>query len=180
MVSEKLARRYANAVFSAAGDFNAIDRVGDDLSAIAEAIAGDPKSREFFLSPIVPRPDKERALLAAFDGKVHDVALHTALLLIRKRREAVMAMLPSEYHKLQMAARGSEPLVVTSARRLSDAELNELVGRLERLYSRRFEVRQVVDSGVIGGVRISMGDRRIDGTISGQLDALARTLFATN
>jgi F-type H+-transporting ATPase subunit delta len=111
---------------------------------------------------------------------VHDVALHTALLLIRKRREAVMAMLPSEYHKLQMAARGSEPLVVTSARRLSDAELNELVGRLERLYSRRFEVRQVVDSGVIGGVRISMGDRRIDGTISGQLDALARTLFATN
>jgi F-type H+-transporting ATPase subunit delta len=54
------------------------------------------------------------------------------------------------------------------------------VNRLQSIYGKKFEVRQVVDPNLIGGVRITMGDRRIDGTISGQLDALARTLFSPN
>jgi len=180
MVSEKLARRYANAVFSAAGDTGAVDRVGADLAAIAAAIDGDPLMRDFFLSPVISRADKERALLAGFDGKVHDVALHTLLLLVRKRRERVLSALVPEYLKLQMAARGTDALTITAARRLSDDELRALVARLEHLYGKKFDVAQVVDPALIGGVRVTMGDRRIDGTISGQLDALARTLFSPN
>ena len=38
MVNETLARRYATAIFSAAGDTNAVDRVGADLSAIAARV----------------------------------------------------------------------------------------------------------------------------------------------
>lgn len=51
MVSEKLGRRYASAVFSAAGDTNAVDRVGSDLSAIAAAFDSDPLMRDFFSRP---------------------------------------------------------------------------------------------------------------------------------
>jgi F-type H+-transporting ATPase subunit delta len=180
MVSEKLGRRYASAVFSAAGDANAVDRVGSDLSAIAAAFDADPLMRDFFLSPVIPRSDKERALLGAFQGKIDEVALHSLILLVRKRREPVLSVLVSEYRKLQMASRGTEPLTITAARKLDDAELSSLVDRLQTIYGKKFEVRQVVDPNLIGGVRITMGDRRIDGTISGQLDALARTLFSPN
>jgi F-type H+-transporting ATPase subunit delta len=180
VVNEKLARRYANAVFTAAGDHQAVDRVGDDLATISSAIQDDPLAREFFISPVINRAEKERALLAAFDGKVHDVALHTLLLLVRKRREPVLGVLAAEYRKLQLAQRGSNALTVTAARRLSDQELGSLVERLERVYQKKFDVTQLVDPELIGGVRVVMGDRRLDGTISGQLDALARTLFAPN
>ena len=47
---------------------------------------------------------------------------------------------------------------------------------LERSYGKKFEVTEVVDPSVIGGLRIMMGDRRIDATISGRLDALTREL----
>ena len=40
----------------------------------------------------------------------------------------------------------------------------------------RFDVTQNVDPELIGGVRITMGDKRIDGTIAGRLDDLARML----
>ena len=180
MVSEKLGRRYASAVFSAAGDHDAIDRVGGDLASIAAAMDSDPLMRDFFLSPVISRDAKERALMAALQGKVHDVALHSLILLVRKRREAVLSVLVPEYRKLQMASRGTDPLTVTSAGKLSDAELGSLVNRLQSIYGKKFEVHQVVDPNVIGGVRITMGDRRIDGTVSGQLDALARTLFSPN
>jgi F-type H+-transporting ATPase subunit delta len=55
-----------------------------------------------------------------------------------------------------------------------------MVSRLERLYGKSFDATLTVDPSLIGGVRITMGDRRIDGSIDGRLEDLARTLFAKN
>lgn len=178
MVSEKLARRYATAAFSLAHDGGAVDRVGDDLATIAAAIASDAQTREFFLSPVVDRAQKENVLLEAFGGRTHDVALHLVLLLVRKHREPILGTLLEEYRKLQQRATGAEPLTIAAARRIDDRAFAALVDRLQRIYGKRFDATQTVDASLIGGIRILMGDRLIDGTIAGQLNALARTLFA--
>jgi F-type H+-transporting ATPase subunit delta len=180
MANEKLARRYATAVFSLARESGVVDRIGEDLATIASVLGSNVLTNEFFIAPIVERQEKERVLLAAFEGRVHEIALHALLLLVRKRREALLGALVVEYRKLQLVARGEEPLTVTSARELPRDELRAIVERLERLYEKKFEVTQVVDPNLIGGVRILMGDRRVDGTVAGRLEALARTLFATN
>jgi F-type H+-transporting ATPase subunit delta len=179
MANEKLARRYATAVFALATEQGAVDRIGDDLDAMVSAL-GSGMAHDFFVAPIVDRREKERVLLETFGPRVHEVSLHTLLLLVRKRREAILDAVMAEYRKLQLAARGEEALIVTSARELSHDELEALVSRLERLYARKFDATQVVDRDAIGGVRILMGDRRIDGTVAGRLEALSRTLFATS
>ncbi len=178
MANETLARRYALAVFQLAQAAQRIEQVGNDLSAIGRAIAEDPVTHEFFVSPIVNRGDKERALVNSFNGRVSEIALHTALLLVRKRREAILDDVITEYRKLELASRGMEPLTVISARELPESELRSLVDRLERVYSKKFEVSVRRDPSLIGGVRVVMGDRRIDGTVAGRLEELSRTLFA--
>jgi F-type H+-transporting ATPase subunit delta len=180
MANEKLARRYTTAVFSLANEAAAVDTIGNDLATAASAIGADPALAAFFAAPIVPRPEKERALIGAFSGRLHDVALHSLLLLVRKRRETLLQAMVEEYRKLQLAQRGEEPLTVTSARELPRRELDALVARLERLHDKKFQVTQVVDPALIGGVRVLMGDRRLDGSVAGRLDALSRTLFANN
>lgn len=180
MANETLARRYATAVFSLATDAGVAGRVGDDLATIQHSIDSDATAKTFFVAPIFDRKDKERVLLATFEGKVHDVALHTLLLLVRKRRETLLPALVEEYRKLEQQARGAEPLTVTSARELPESELRSLVDRLERVYGKKFDAEVRVDPSLIGGVRITMGDRRIDGTVAGRLEELSRTLFAHN
>ncbi len=175
MPNETLARRYATAVFSLAKEANAIDAVGRDLRTIADTIAGDDDIRRFYEAPIIDRKEKERIVRDSF-SRIGEVALHTVLLLVRKRRETLLGSLVVEYERLALAESGREPLVVTSAHELAPEELDRLVTRLSKLYQKRFEVRQVVDADLIGGVRITMGDRRIDGTVAGALDELARTL----
>jgi F-type H+-transporting ATPase subunit delta len=178
VANETLARRYAAAIFSLAQAGNALDQVGSDLESVASSIERDPLAREFFVAPVIQRDVKERVINASFGGRISEVALHSVLLLVRKRREALLPTIVSEYRKMQLQARGEEPLTVTTALQLDFNELRGLVERLERLYGKKFEVKQVVDPKLIGGVRILMGDRRVDGTVSGRLENLARTLFA--
>lgn len=180
MANETLARRYAAAVFQLAGDRREVEAVGRDLHTLGDAVYDDAATKEFFLSPVIDRKEKERVLTEAFAGKAHDVALNTLLLLVRKRREALLGEIVRQYDALEMQARGAEPLTVTSAKQLSGEELRAMVSRLETMYGKKFDVTQNVDPNLIGGVRIMMGDRRIDGSIEGRLAELSRTLFAKN
>ncbi len=180
MANQKLARRYATAIFQLAAEQKAVDQVGSELRILSEAIEDNKSALNFFLSPVVEREQKERTLVAAFEGKAHPIALHAMLLLVRKRRERLLREIVREYEALEIAARGLEPLTVTSAKPLAAAELSRLVAQLEKIYGKKFEVTQRVQPDLIGGLRILMGDRRVDGSVEGRFQELARTLFARN
>lgn len=176
MVNRTLARRYAIAIASLASESDAADAVGNDLTLLTRSIGTDGQIHDFFVAPVIPRPQKELVLQQVFDGKIHPIALHALLLLVRKRREPLLAAIADEYAALARAAKGKQRLTLTSARALDRGEYAKLVDRLERLYDTKFEVTEVIDPNLIGGVRLMMGDRRIDASISGRLDALARDL----
>ncbi len=175
MANETVERRYATAVFALAQEASAVDAVGRDLRTVADTIQNDDEIRRFYEAPVIKREEKEKIIGDAF-GRLHEIALHTLLLLIKKRREMLLLGIVREYETLALAASGRESLLITTSHELSPTELQALVERLSRLYRKEFDVRQQIDPGLIGGVRITMGDRRIDGSVAGALDELARTL----
>lgn len=176
MVNRTLARRYAVAVAMLAREQDAVDRIGADLNALGAAMGSLGLVRDFFESPVIDRPAKERVLSEVFEGKIHPIALHTLLLLVRKRRENLLGAIVAEYLALLREARGVERLTLETARTLDPAEHDRLIARLEAHYGKKFEVTEIVDPRLIGGVRMMLGDRRIDASVSGRLDALARDL----
>ena len=179
MANETVARRYADAVFQLATERGSVDRTGSDLRTIADALYDDA-AKGFYLSPVVERGTKEQVISNSFAGKADEVALHTVLLLVRKRRESLLHEIVAQYAALQQQARGAETLHITSAQPLGPEQLNNLVARMEATYGKKFDVEQKVDPELIGGVRVTMGDRRIDGSVAGRLEELTRALFASN
>ena len=175
MPNETLARRYATAVFQLAQEAGKIPGVQHDLHTFVEALAADETVRKFYRSPVVDRKEKETIVGQAF-AKLDPIALHTVLLLIRKRRENLVEEIVRQYDVLEREGRGARELRIASARELSKAEVDAIVQRLAAAYRTSFDVVQSVDPSLIGGVRITMGDKRADGTIAGRLDDIARIL----
>jgi F-type H+-transporting ATPase subunit delta len=175
MPNETLARRYATAIFQLASEAGEIAGIGRDLHTFIAALAADADVNRFFRSPVVDRAEKSAVIAQAFD-KLNEVALHAILLLIRKRRETLAPEIVAQFDVLERQARGAQTLNVTSARPLAKADLDALVAKLTTAFKTPFDVTQNVDPELIGGVRITMGDKRIDGTIAGRLDDLARML----
>lgn len=180
MANETVARRYADAIYQLASEAKAVEPVRSDLHKLCDAIYADATTKSFFLSPVVDRKEKERIFGQAFRGKSHDLALHAALLLIRKRREALLTEIVKQFDILEVRGRGSEPLTITTAQPIPPEQVRAMVARLEKIYAKRFDVEQKVDARLIGGMRIMMGDRRIDGSVAGRLEELTRTLYAQN
>jgi F-type H+-transporting ATPase subunit delta len=175
VANETLARRYATAIFSLAKDADVIARIGGELHAVKEIFDGDEAVRRFFRSPVVDRKDKA-AIVERSMGNLHEITLNTMLLLVRKRRERIFDDIVVQYDLLEERSRGASPLRIESARALDPSELRSLVDQLARRFNTTFDVTETVNPQLIGGVRITLGDRQIDGTVAGRLDDLARML----
>ncbi len=67
---------------------------------------------------------------------------------------------------------GQSVAVVRTAVALGDAQLQRLEAALNSRYGRRLSISQVIDPTLIGGVRISVGDDVIDGSVATRLNDL--------
>jgi F-type H+-transporting ATPase subunit delta len=59
---------------------------------------------------------------------------------------------------------------------LTEDERSRLATALERMYGRAVHLNLVVDPSVVGGVRVSIGDEVIDGTVESRLSDARRRL----
>jgi F-type H+-transporting ATPase subunit delta len=65
---------------------------------------------------------------------------------------------------------------IHSAFAIDDAQVNELVKKLESKYQRKIRAEISVDPRLIGGVKIVVGDKVFDATVRGKLDAMSAAL----
>ena len=65
---------------------------------------------------------------------------------------------------------------MVSALPVEDAQLKSLVSALEQKYGRRITAKVELDPKLIGGLKILVGDKVIDATVRGKLDAMAAAL----
>jgi F-type H+-transporting ATPase subunit delta len=59
---------------------------------------------------------------------------------------------------------------------MDESQVKPLTAVLERKYGRKVNAQVEVDPELIGGVRIVVGDKVIDATVRGRLDAMAVAL----
>jgi F-type H+-transporting ATPase subunit delta len=179
-VSHAAARVYAKALIDIGLEEGSVGQIYDDLHAVYDALNGiDADLRTFFNLPQFRRDEKRRILSLAFEGKIGRPVLGLLHVLVEKRREPLLDNVVEEFdqyvdqHEERVQAR------VVTARKLDTELLAALQAALEQRTRKEVILTETVDPEVIGGLRVNIGDRVLDGTVRRSLQDLRRSFAAT-
>lgn len=168
------AKRYAEALAQMARDANSWDQWDQDLSGLARLIE-DPGFKAVLESPKVALARKE-ALIAEALPNANPLTRNLAQLLILRRRIDAVSDILTEFRRMYDVHRGIEHARVTTAVPLEQREREALLHQLANMTGKRVDVETEVDPGILGGVVVRIGDKLIDGSTRGRLEALRRRL----
>ena len=182
-----IARPYAQAVFEIAradnqlGDWSSfltmaaeialspdlvrlLDAPGADGQAIAGAIADICSEK---LNGISVLKDGPRSVGAGF-----------LKVLAENQRLGVLPEILARYEVLKADAERSLDVTLTSASAVSDEQQKRIIESLNKRFGRQVRLTVQLDPTLIGGARLQVGDRVIDGSVRTGLEKLATALSA--
>jgi len=172
-----IARPYAEAAFRLA---DAQGKLADWSAALANlsAVAADARVRAAVGDPNFPAAKVAGLFLAVLSGKLTGENENFVRVLAENGRLDVLAEIRSQYEVLKNEREGVVEAEVYTAFEMEPAQVADLVARLEKKTGRKVKARVSVDKSLIGGVKIVIGDKVIDGSARAQLGALENALKA--
>lgn len=175
-----LSRVYAASLFELAeadGGLPNCETTGLELSEIARAGETDATFREFLRSPVVSTADKEAALRRIFgDGRVSDLLLRFLLVLNKKERLGEISGIAEAYTQILWERTGRVEVEVFSAAPLDESLAEVVRQRIGEALGKEAVLRNTVDRGLIGGLKLRVGDRMIDASVATRLNRIRESL----
>lgn len=167
-----VARVYAEALFSLAEERGEADAVLAELEGLAGLIESDPELAAFFSSPLVDEEARRAVLDKGLGDRASELVVDTLQVMNGKGRLGLLAALAVSYLAVLDERRGRVDVGVLTAVELSPARRGELVATLTRATGREVRLAETVDPEALGGMVISVGDRKIDYSLATDLRQL--------
>ncbi len=171
-------REYAEALFELAAPENQLEETSAGLETVVSAMMQTPEYRALLASPAISKEERLNALDAAFRGKIPDVLLGVLRMMVARGHVAALNRMAEDYNELSRQYRGESVAIVTSAVPLKEAEMVVLRDKLVKKLGRRVTLSCHVDPSLIGGVRVEVDGRVIDGSIRNKLDEIKEVMNA--
>jgi F-type H+-transporting ATPase subunit delta len=174
-----VAKRYAKALFEVAKEKNLISQVEEELKSVVNAIKEHADLQKFLNHPNIGASTKTDLLKQIFEGKVSEPVWNTLQIIIDKGREGILNALVNDYVKIANEALGQANATVYTAVALNEAQLAEIAAQFSKLTGKTLRLDTVTESKLLGGIQVRIGDRLYDGSLSGKLDRLSKSLNQT-
>lgn len=171
-----IARPYAEAAFKLAREQGAMPAWNDALTRLA-AVAQVPEARALMSDPKLSVAQLSN-VFADSSGVLTTEQRNFVSMLAQNDRLSVLPEIASMFGKLQSSQDGVIDAHVESAYPLSDVQLADIVQTLEAKYGKKVKASSSVNTNLIGGVAIKIGDEVMDTSVRGKLAQLSQSLMA--
>jgi F-type H+-transporting ATPase subunit delta len=171
-----IARPYAEAVFKLANEGNVLPAWSDALANI-DGVVADTRVQACISDPKVNAQQLEALVLGVLGDKLSGDARNFVQVLVQNNRLDLMPLIRAHFEALKREKEGVLEARIISALQMNDDQVKQLVAQLETKYQRKVTAQVETDASLIGGVKIVVGDKVIDATVRGKLDAMAAALI---
>jgi F-type H+-transporting ATPase subunit delta len=163
------------ALFEAAKDSGRLASVREELADFVETVEEVPELHAMLRNPQLD-PQAKTAILGELIGDADELFRNFLRLLTEKGRVGEIEEIGREFERLAAEEEGVLKVQFTTAVELSDQDAKGIVEQIEEASGRTVEATRRVDPGLVGGIVLQVGSRRLDASVRGRLDRLRREL----
>ena len=176
MLNIQLATKYARAIFELAQEEEKLDAYDKDLKQIQADVFSLSDAVKFFQNPLVPQQAKKDLLTKAFKDEVSAEVMNFLMLLVDKNRIGIFNEIYEIFTGLKNQEQGILVADVVMAFPLTKTQETQLTKKLATITGKKIQIRKHEDKSILGGLIVTIGDKRIDGSAAGRLRKLQGTL----
>ncbi len=177
MSNSTVAKRYALALFQLANEHQLLDQMEEELRAVKEVVNHNSDLKAVLKSPKLPIEKKKEILKGAF-ASVNTYVLNTLMILIERHREDHISDVADHFISLANDKKGIADAKVYTVRPLTEAEKAALSESFAaKVGKKSLRIDNIVDTNLLGGIKLRIGNRIFDGSLRGKLERLERQLL---
>lgn len=163
-------------LFAAAERSGAMDAVEDELFRFGRILEGEPQLATLLDDQSVAAQRRQALLSSVTAGKVSPITGQLLGHALQHGARVGYALRVEDLAAAAAARQSRSIALVRSAVPLTEAQESRLAQLLSEIYGRTISVRTQLDSSVLGGLVIRVGDELIDGSIASRLAAARSAL----
>jgi F-type H+-transporting ATPase subunit delta len=173
-----IARPYAEALFATARDDQAGLASWSALVSELAQVAGLNDVREALTDPRLNVNQRIELFTGLIKSSLSAKARNFIEVLVSNNRILLLPEIAEQFELLKNQLEGTALAEITSAYPLADEQVQQLVSGLEKKFGLKLKPSITVDSNLIGGVRVKVGDQVLDTSVQAQLARMRDTLAA--
>lgn len=169
--------RYAQALLELAEDAKSLSAIEKDVKSLRAMFKDSADLSALINSPVFATEDKVEALTSvAKKAKLKPLTVQFVGLVAENRRSEDLPKILSAFEEMVARRKGSQVAKVTSAKKLTAAQVTSLKSNLKKSLGRPVEVETSVDADLLGGFVVRVGSRLYDSSLKTKLEDLRLTL----
>jgi F-type H+-transporting ATPase subunit delta len=173
--SVTIARPYAEALFRAAKESGNLAKWSEQVVLLGQ-VAANPDVRSAIGDPNVAASQLVDLFRSACGTAVDTELTNFVQLLSNNDRLGLLPEIAGLYESYKRAEEGTKQAEIVSAFPIDDNQVKALIPQLEGFFKTKLEASVSVDSALIGGIKVIVGDQMLDASVRGKLDAMATAL----
>lgn len=170
---------YGQSLYDLAAEEGLTEEILNEMEAVQAIFKENPDYITLLLEPSIPRRERLGLLEEAFKDQIHPYLKNFLMILLENSLLRGFGACCRTFRESYNKDHGIAEATVTSAVALSKVQTDALLSRLEQLSGKTVHLKQKVDSSIIGGLRVEIEGKLLDGTVMGRLADLRKKVSET-
>ena len=171
-----ISTRYARALMMTGKDHKCLDVLKADMELIHNTISENPLFRSILDNPVIKPQQKRQVMTELLEKRVHPLTLSLIHLIIRNRRELLLADVVRNFIALYEKSKGIKRAHVVSATGMDDLSKKQLQQQLNALFKSTVQISADVNPDLIGGFILRVDDQQYDASLLSAMQRMRKTL----
>ena len=165
-MAKLISKTYGDALLEIAGEEKKVDLLLEEVTAVMAILKDNPEFSKLMNNPRISVDEKQTVMSNVFEGRISNELMGFFSMIVNKGRydhiDEILTYFQDEVKKIK----GIGVAYVTTPLELSDTQKKNVEKKLlETAGFKQMEMHYDIDTELVGGMRIRIGDRVVDSSI---------------